>query len=76
MNDLGEDELAFAQSLEDKRHLDLAEIVRNGRMLHWFEFCCGYDLGDWEGFLGPFQGLRRALDVDGDLEWEVWRESH
>lgn len=74
MNYLGEDELVFAQLLEDKGHANLAEIVRNGRIIHRFEFCCGYDLADWDGFLGLFQGLRRALDVDGDLEWESWRE--
>ncbi|KAL4904910.1 hypothetical protein BDW74DRAFT_168089 [Aspergillus multicolor] len=37
-------------------------------------FCCGYDFGDWDGFLGLFQGLRRALDSDADLAWEDWRE--
>ena len=74
MNYLGEDELVFAQLLEDKGHVNLAEIVRNGRIIHRFEFCCGYDLADWDGFLGLFQGLRRALNVDGDLKWEDWRE--
>ena len=74
INHLGEDELVFAQLLEDKGHVNLAEIVRNGRIIHRFEFCCGYDLADWDGFLGLFQGLRSALDVDGDLKWEAWRE--
>ncbi|EEH10611.1 conserved hypothetical protein [Histoplasma capsulatum G186AR] len=73
-NQLGEDEVVFAQLLEDKGHEGLAEIVREGRILHRFEFCHGYDVADWEGFLGIFQGLRKALGVDGDLEWETWRE--
>lgn len=73
-NQLGEDELVFAQLLEDKGHADLAQTVREGRVLHRLEFCCGYDLADWEGFLGIFQGLRKALGSDGDLEWETWRE--
>ncbi|GIK07109.1 hypothetical protein Aspvir_002764 [Aspergillus viridinutans] len=74
INHPGEDELALAQSFEDKGHLDLAEAVRNGRILHRFEFCCGYDLADWKGFLGLFQGLRKAINVDGDLEWDAWKE--
>ena len=73
-NKLGEDELVFAQLLEDKGRADLAEVVREGRILHRLEFCCGYDLADWEGFLGIFQGLRMALGIDGDLEWETWRD--
>jgi hypothetical protein len=73
-NELGEDELVFAQLLEEKGQGELAQIVREGRILHRFEFCCGYDLADWEGFLGLFQGLRRILDVDGELDWEAWRE--
>ncbi|RDW62925.1 phosphotransferase family protein [Aspergillus mulundensis] len=72
---IGEDEEFFAQVLQDKGHPDLAEIVRKGRVLHFFVFCCGYP-GDWEGYLGLFGGLRRALDSggDGELEWEAWRE--
>ena len=72
-NQLGQDELFFAQLLQDKGHADLAEIVREGRILYQLDFCCGYDLADWEGFLGIFRGLRKALDVDGDLGWETWR---
>lgn len=72
-NQLRQDELVFAQLLQDKGHADLAEIVREGRILHQLDFGCGYDLADWEGFLGIFRGLRKALDVDGDLEWETWR---
>lgn len=37
------------------------EIVRNGWIIHQFQ------LG-W--FSQPFQGLCRALNVDGDLKWE------
>lgn len=73
-NNLGDDELVFAQLLQDKGRADLAEIVKNGRILHRFEFCCGYDLADWDGFLGLFQGLRRALNVDEDLDWDAWKE--
>lgn len=42
------------------------------RIIHWFKFCYGYDLADWDGFLGLFQGLGRALNVDGDLKWEFF----
>lgn len=45
-NDTGDDELIFARILEEKGHRDLAEIVRNGCILHRFEFCGGYDFGD------------------------------
>ncbi|KAL2867699.1 aminoglycoside phosphotransferase family protein [Aspergillus lucknowensis] len=48
-NQLGEDELVFAQLLEDKGRADLAGVVREGQILHRLEFCCGYDLADWEG---------------------------
>ncbi|RAL14093.1 uncharacterized protein BO97DRAFT_433219 [Aspergillus homomorphus CBS 101889] len=57
----GEDEWEFARLLEDKGQSDLAEIVRQGRIVHLFNF-------------GLFQGLRRALEADGELEWEAWRE--
>ncbi|KAE8379592.1 hypothetical protein BDV26DRAFT_163268 [Aspergillus bertholletiae] len=70
-NQLGEDELVYVKLLEDKGHRDLAEIVKKGRILHRIEFCLGYDLADWEGFLGIFQGPRKALEVDGDLEWDA-----
>ncbi|KAL4919770.1 hypothetical protein BDW62DRAFT_209476 [Aspergillus aurantiobrunneus] len=72
---ISEDEEYFAQVLDNKGRPDLAEIVRRGRVHHLFSFICGYDLTtDWDGFLGLFQGLRRALDVDGELDWEAWRE--
>lgn len=74
INHPGEDELALAQSFDNRGHSDLAEIVRNGRIIHRFEFCCGYDLADWKGFLYLFQGLRKAIDVDGELDWETWKE--
>lgn len=50
--------------------LTLDLIMRVERIVHWFEFCCEYDLTSWDGFLGLFQGLYRALNVDGDLKWE------
>ncbi|KAI9368576.1 hypothetical protein BJX61DRAFT_523282 [Aspergillus egyptiacus] len=74
-NSIGEDESIFATLLENKGNQDLAEIVRNGRLLHRFQFCCGYDLADWEGFVGLFQGLRKALNKDADLSWEDWKRS-
>ncbi|KAB8269301.1 hypothetical protein BDV30DRAFT_242515 [Aspergillus minisclerotigenes] len=63
VNCIGEDELTFANILEEKGNKGLAEIVRNGRLLHRFQFCWGYDFADWEGFLGLFQGLRNALKM-------------
>ncbi|KAL4893404.1 hypothetical protein BDV59DRAFT_178147 [Aspergillus ambiguus] len=75
MNDIGKDELTFANILENKGRKDLAEIVRNGRLLHRFHFCCGYDFADWEGFLGLFQGLRKFLRRDGDMSWEDWKHN-
>ncbi|KAL4937611.1 hypothetical protein BDV06DRAFT_215735 [Aspergillus oleicola] len=74
VNEPGKEEQDFAQLLEDKGHHQLAEIVRKGRIIHLFNFCCGYDLADWDGFIGLFQGLRRALNADGDLDWEAWKE--
>ncbi|KAF9884428.1 carboxyl methyl esterase activity protein [Aspergillus nanangensis] len=75
VNSIGEDESTFATILETKDHHDLAEIVRNGRLLHRFQFCCGYDFADWEGFLGLFQGLRNALNKDKYLSWELWKQN-
>ncbi|KAF9882887.1 hypothetical protein FE257_004924 [Aspergillus nanangensis] len=72
-NSIGKDESTFANILENKGNKDLAEIVRNGRLLHRFQFCCGYDFADWDGFLGLFQGLRKALNKDGYLSWEDWK---
>lgn len=60
--------------LADKGHVNLAETVKNRRIIYRSEFCCGYDFAGWDGFLGLFQGLGKALDVDGDLKWEAWRE--
>lgn len=67
-NHISENEVIFAQLLEEKGHTNLGRIVRNGRLLHHFQFCCGYDIEDWEGFLGLFLGLLRAL---GDLSWDT-----
>ncbi|GKU10534.1 udp-n-acetylmuramate--l-alanine ligase [Fusarium langsethiae] len=72
-NDLGDDEVVFARLLEEKGHRDLARFVQNGRLQHRFAFCCGYDLADWDGFLGLFRGLRDAVGVDEGLEWDEWK---
>ncbi|RSL76145.1 hypothetical protein CEP51_010235 [Fusarium floridanum] len=72
-NSLGNDEVVFARLLEEKGHRDLARFVWNGRLQHRFAFCCGYDLADWDGFLGLFRGLRDAVGVDGGLEWNEWK---
>lgn len=74
--DLGEDEIVFARLLEGKGHQDLANCVWNGRLQHRFAFCCGYDLGDWDGFLGLFRGLRTAAKTgDSHLDWDEWKAS-
>ncbi|KAH9904130.1 hypothetical protein F4778DRAFT_734090 [Xylariomycetidae sp. FL2044] len=70
---IGEDEVIFARLLEDKGHPELAGYVRNGRLQHQFAFLCGYDLNDWVGFLGLFQGLRNAVKVDDQVDWDGWR---
>lgn len=75
VNSTGKEESAFANTLEDKGSKHLAEIVGNGRLLHRFDFCCGYDFADWEGFLGLFQGLRDALNKDAGLSWEDWKRN-
>ncbi|KAG8420711.1 hypothetical protein J3458_002644 [Metarhizium acridum] len=72
-NSLGDDEIIFAQLLKAKGRQDLAQFVCNGRLQHRFAFCCGYDLADWDGFLGLFRGLRAAVAVDEDLEWNEWK---
>ncbi|KAI1410391.1 hypothetical protein F5Y13DRAFT_202162 [Hypoxylon sp. FL1857] len=72
-NNLGEDETTFARILEEKGHQDLADCVWNGRLQHRFAFCCGYDLADWNGFLGLFQGLRDAVKVDAGVGWDDWK---
>lgn len=75
-NSVGGDEFDFAAFFEDKGRRDLGDIVRNGRLLHQLEFCCGYDLFDWNSYPGIFMGLVRALSNDGKsngLGWETWR---
>ncbi|POR35227.1 Uncharacterized protein TPAR_04578 [Tolypocladium paradoxum] len=72
-NNLGDDEIVFARLLEEKGRQDLASFVWNGRLQHRFTFCCGYDLADWDGFLGLFRGLREAIAVDEGLEWNEWK---
>lgn len=72
-NTLAKDESTFAAMLEEKGHPELAGYVRRGRLQHRFAFCCGFDLADWDGFLGLFKGLRAAVCVDADLEWDEWK---
>lgn len=72
-NSLGDDEIVFAGLLEKKGYEDLARFVYNGRLQHRFAFCCGYDLADWDGFLGLFRSLREAIAVDDGLEWNEWK---
>ncbi|KAK1770869.1 hypothetical protein QBC33DRAFT_575839 [Phialemonium atrogriseum] len=72
-NDLGEDEIVFARLPEGKGRQDLADFVWNGRLQHRFAFCCGYDLVDWDGFLGLFRGLRDVVKVDDGLDWDDWK---
>ncbi|KAI0471372.1 kinase-like domain-containing protein [Xylaria cf. heliscus] len=73
MNNLGDHEIIFAHMLEEKGRLDIAQCVRDGRLQHRFAFCCGYDLADWDGFLGLFKGLRDAVGVDDGLDWDKWK---
>ncbi|KAJ5380251.1 uncharacterized protein N7496_002679 [Penicillium cataractarum] len=73
VNSISEDETFLAECFEAKGHADLGIIVRNGRLIHRFRFCSGYDLADWEGFLGLFAGLLRALGFTGDFHWETWK---
>ncbi|KAI1820234.1 hypothetical protein F4861DRAFT_77123 [Xylaria intraflava] len=72
-NDICPDEMTFARLLEEKRRQDLASVVRSGRIQRRFAFCCGYDLEDWEGFLGLVQGLRDAVDKDEGVSWDDWK---
>jgi hypothetical protein len=74
-NQISDDEILLAQSLKDKGHFDLSEAVKNGRLQHFFSFCCGYDLRDCDGFLGLFKGLRKAVGVDAGLSWPQWKEA-
>lgn len=72
-NCLGDDELFLARLFREKSQEEMAQIVENGRLQHRFAFCCGYDLVDWDGFLGLFRGLRDALGVDSGMEWDEWK---
>ncbi|KAJ5240209.1 hypothetical protein N7468_004828 [Penicillium chermesinum] len=72
-NSISEDETFFAECFEAKGHPDLGLIVRNGRLIHRFRFCCGYDLADWDGFLGLFAGLLGAMGITNDFHWEIWK---
>lgn len=70
---LRDDEIVFARLFEEKGRQDLADCVWKGRLQHRFDFCCGYDLEDWDGFLGLFQSLRDAAAFDQGLEWGKWK---
>ncbi|CAG8948329.1 unnamed protein product [Penicillium salamii] len=75
-NGLGDEEMTFSHLLEKKGHTDLGDIVRKGRLLHRLQFCCGYDLPDWDGYKDIFMGLVRALHKDGNsnnLDYETWK---
>ncbi|XDG10628.1 hypothetical protein ABKA04_010243 [Annulohypoxylon sp. FPYF3050] len=74
-NNLGDDEITFARLLEEKGRQDLADFVWKGRLQHRFTFCCGYDLADWDGFLGLFQGLRDAVKIDDGIGWDEWKSA-
>ncbi|KAK6956294.1 hypothetical protein Daesc_001569 [Daldinia eschscholtzii] len=74
-NNLGDDEVTFAHILEEKGYPTLAKYVWKGRLQHRFSFCCGYDLTDWDGFLGLFQGLRDAVKVDHNVDWDDWKSA-
>ncbi|KAI1483324.1 hypothetical protein F4774DRAFT_367167 [Daldinia eschscholtzii] len=74
-NNLGNDEVTFAHILEEKGFPTLANYVWKGRLQHRFSFCCGYDLTDWDGFLGLFQGLRDAIKVDHSVDWDCWKST-
>lgn len=71
--EIGEDEVVFADMLEEKGHSALAENVRHGRVQHGFEFCCGYNPVDWEGWESLFRGLRDTVGVDAGVAWDEWK---
>lgn len=73
VNTLAEEEEWFAEIFEKKDKPSLANAVRNGRLQHRFAFCCGYDFSDWDGFLGLFEGLRKAVKADQGLTWDEWK---
>jgi hypothetical protein len=54
---VSEDETFFAECFEEKGHSDLGEILVDGRLLHRFQFCCGYDVDNWDGFVAHFVGF-------------------
>lgn len=76
VNELGANEIVFAKLLEEKdSRSNIAKNVWTGRLQHRFTFCCGYDLADWNGFLGLFRGLRDAAGIDSGLDWDAWRRT-
>ncbi|KAM3451332.1 hypothetical protein MY3296_005373 [Beauveria thailandica] len=72
-NGLGDDELYLARLFREKGQEELAHVVQSGRLQHRFAFCCGYDLVDWDGFLGLFRGLCEAVGVENGMDWNEWR---
>ncbi|KAL2010829.1 hypothetical protein VTN00DRAFT_3547 [Thermoascus crustaceus] len=65
--------MLFLPVLEEKGYPHMAEYVRKGRVQHQFAFSCGYDIADWDGFLGLFRGLRDTVGVDNGLNWTDWK---
>ncbi|KAM3501799.1 hypothetical protein MY10362_005288 [Beauveria mimosiformis] len=59
---IGADEAIFAKILRGKGHGRLAQFDLDGRVQHLFAFCYGFDLSNWDGFLGLSSacGRRRA----------------
>ncbi|CAI7625998.1 unnamed protein product [Penicillium bialowiezense] len=75
-NCLGDEEIAFAHLLGEKGYPELGDIVKKGRLLHRLQFCCGYDLPDWQGYQSIFMGLVAALHNDGNsklMDFETWK---
>ncbi|KAI0389071.1 phosphotransferase enzyme family-domain-containing protein [Xylariaceae sp. FL0594] len=56
VNSLGDDEAIFARFLEERGRPDLAGYVRNGRLQHRFNFCCGYYPRTGRGSWGSSKG--------------------
>ncbi|KAH8434298.1 uncharacterized protein LDX57_011938 [Aspergillus melleus] len=73
-SELGDNELLLAKSFEAKGHPELSQAVRDGRALHFFEFCCRYDVPEWRNLIRLFHGLRRTVGIDGELKWEEWKK--
>ncbi|KAK4170708.1 hypothetical protein QBC36DRAFT_225993 [Triangularia setosa] len=72
---LGEDEETLLEILTSKGGRVFSDhLIRHGRLLHRFLFCCGFDLEKyWDDFEALFKGLRDEVGVDQGLEWSEWR---